>query len=85
MGGNDLVTTERVRDFIVTELRWDGPPSELTDDYPLLQTGVIDSLGLFRLVEFLESEYGIQIDDTELVPENFATLSSIVKLTERAA
>ena len=52
VGGNgELVTSDRVRDFIVTELRWEGPPSELTDDYPLLQTGVIDSLGLFRLVD----------------------------------
>jgi acyl carrier protein len=85
MGGTNLATSERVRDFIVSELRWEGPPSALTEDYPLIQTGVIDSLGLFRLVEFLESEYGIRIDDTEIVPENFATLSSIMKLTERAA
>ena len=32
--------TERVRDFIIEELRWDGTREELTEDYPLLESGV---------------------------------------------
>jgi acyl carrier protein len=73
-------TTEKVRDFIVDELRWDGPSHQLTDDYPLLDNGVIDSLGLFEIVQFLEAEYGVEIADDELVPENFATLTAIANL-----
>jgi acyl carrier protein len=78
-------TTEKVRDFIVDELRWDGASHQLTDDYPLLDNRVIDSLGLFEIVQFLEAEYGIEIADDELVPENFATLSAIGKLVESKA
>jgi acyl carrier protein len=80
-----LISTDRLRDFIVDELRWSGPRAELTDDYPLLENHVIDSLGLFRIVDFLEREYGIEIDDTELVPSNFATLSTIAALGERVS
>ena len=36
----------------------------------------IDSLGLIRLVAFLESDLGIRIEDEELIAENFATLRS---------
>jgi acyl carrier protein len=51
------------------------PP--LTDPDEPLQ---IDSLGLVRLVAFLESEFGYTIEDEELVAENFATMRSLGEL-----
>jgi acyl carrier protein len=78
-------TTEKLRNFIVDELRWDGASEQLTDDYALLDNGVIDSLGIFEIVKFLEAEYGIEIADDELVPENFATLSAIANMVQSKA
>jgi acyl carrier protein len=75
--------TDRIRTFIVDELGWRGPT--LTDDYPLLENRVIDSLGLFRIVGFLETEYGVKVADDQLVPGNFATLETIAELVERPA
>lgn len=66
-----------VRDFIATELSWDGTATDLTDDYPLLDKEVVDSLGIFKIISFLESKYDIEIDDEELVPENFETIEKI--------
>lgn len=40
----------------------------------------IDSLGLIRLVAFLESDLGIRIEDEELVADNFATLRTLGEL-----
>ena len=40
----------------------------------------IDSLGLIRLVAFLESDFGYRIEDEELIAENFATLRSLGEL-----
>ena len=40
----------------------------------------IDSLGLIRLVAFLESDFGYRIEDEELVAENFATLRTLGQL-----
>jgi acyl carrier protein len=40
----------------------------------------IDSLGLIRLVAFLESELGYRVEDEELVAENFATLRKLGEL-----
>jgi acyl carrier protein len=37
----------------------------------------IDSLGLIRLVSFMESDCGIRVEDEELIAENFATLRSL--------
>jgi acyl carrier protein len=75
------MVTDRIRNFILEDLGWRGP--ELTDDFPLLENLVIDSLGLFRVVGFLETEYGVQIPDDKLVPENFATLSTIARLVDQ--
>ena len=40
----------------------------------------IDSLGLIRLVAFLESDIGYRIEDEELIAENFATLRQLGEL-----
>lgn len=74
---------DRIRTFIIDELDWYEPVDQLTDDYPLIEREVIDSLGLFRLVTFLEDQ-GVEIADDDLVPDNFATLGDIVALTTRS-
>jgi acyl carrier protein len=76
-----MTTTDRLRNFIVDELGWRGPT--LTDDFPLLGNRVIDSLGLFRVVAFLETEYGVTIADQDLVPAKFATLETIARLVDQ--
>ena len=80
---SSAVSTDRIRAFIVDELGWRG--QELTDDFPLLENRVIDSLGLFRIVGFLETEYGVQVPDDQLVPDNFATLKTIAALAEQSS
>jgi acyl carrier protein len=40
----------------------------------------IDSLGVIRLVAFLESDLGIRVEDEELIAENFATLRQLDQL-----
>lgn len=73
---------QQIRDFIVDELQFQGKPEDLTDDYPLLENEVIDSMGIFQIVSFLESDLGVEVDDDELVPDNFSTIKSIVGLIE---
>ena len=70
---------DRVRRFIKDELNWDGG-GELTDDFPLIERQVLDSLGIFQLVSFLEEEFGIEVLDEELIPENFGTIEGIARL-----
>lgn len=41
------------------------------DDASLLDAGVIDSLAIVELTAFLEQEFGIRVDEDDLVPENF--------------
>jgi acyl carrier protein len=68
---------ERIRDLIVGDLRWPGPREELTDDLPLIERRVIDSLRLLHLVARLEAVFGIPIRDEEIVPATFGTIGSL--------
>jgi acyl carrier protein len=71
---------EQVRAFIVDDLAAYGYGEELADDYPLLRNGLIDSIGIAELVEFIEDEYGVQLTLDELVVENFGTVGQIAAL-----
>jgi acyl carrier protein len=72
-----------IREFITRELADDRIDGRMTDDYPLLEQQVLDSMGMFQLVAYLESEFGIEIDDEELVPANFGTIGDIARLVQR--
>ena len=74
---NERTTMEipqKLRDYI-NESRAPLPPVGDPDE-PLQ----IDSLGLIRLVSFMESDCGIRVEDEELIAENFATLRNLGKL-----
>jgi acyl carrier protein len=58
-------------------------PTELTDDLSLIESGVVDSTGMMGVILFLESEYGIRVEDRETVPENLETIARIAAFVER--
>jgi acyl carrier protein len=76
---------ERIREYLLTEAMQGAPPEELTDDTNLVEEEILDSLGIFALVEFLEESFGIQIDAEEVVMPNFQTVTTIAALVTRLA
>lgn len=75
-------TADHVRRFVIEELEFVGDPGDLTDDYQLLEEGVLDSLGIMALVEYLEAEFDIVIDEDDVVAERFETIRSISDLVD---
>jgi acyl carrier protein len=67
----------KIKQFLVDEFMPDMSPDELEDDFDLQTGGAVDSLGLLKLVAWLESEYGISVDESELGPESLRTVDSI--------
>jgi acyl carrier protein len=51
--------------------------ARVSKDTSLLESGILDSLGILDVVAFLESEFMIRIADEELVPENFRSLGAL--------
>ncbi len=71
-----------VERFILEEILIGDNRTKIAPDESLVSSNVIDSLAILRLISFLEEEFGIQVDDEELVPENFETLNEIKAFVE---
>jgi acyl carrier protein len=70
----------RIARFIVTQLDYQGPATDLIGSQPVRLIEAVDSAALLALVAFVEDAFGIQIQDVEFVPENFATVADLVRL-----
>ena len=68
---------KKIRTFLESEFMTDKPEHHLLDDESLIEKGIIDSLGIMKLVSFLEEEFQIKVRDEEFVPENFETISKL--------
>lgn len=75
-------TKETLRQFITTNF-YVPDPSALGDETSLLDQGIIDSTGVLELTAFLESKFGIQVADDELVPENLDSIAALVAYVGR--
>ena len=63
--------------FIQTELIRDRNHAVLNYTDNLIETGIIDSLGIQKLIAYMETTFSIQIAVDEVIPENFQTIEAI--------
>jgi acyl carrier protein len=80
MLGMDRDARTAIREFVIDRLAPTSGRTDIGDEDDLIDGGVIDSLGIFQLVAFLEETFGIAIGDEEITPENFASVSAIERL-----
>jgi len=78
-----MKTLDVLEKFMVTEIAVDLGKKSLVPDDDLLGSGIIDSMGVIKLVVFLEKTFGIGVADEDVVPENFQNLNCIVKFVEQ--
>ncbi len=67
---------EKIRAFIISNF-YVSDPSTLEDGMSLLDAGIVDSTGVLEIIAFIESEYGIQVADAEMLPENLDAVNNI--------
>ena len=71
----DVEVKDRIRRFIAEEVLYDEG-RQVANDQELLGA-VLDSLALLQLVAYLERQFGIDVADADLVPENFRSLDAL--------
>jgi acyl carrier protein len=77
-------TTLKIKQFIVDEFMPDVSVEELDSDFDLLTGGVVDSLGLLQVVAWLEAEFDVGVDESQLGPESFRTVDAIKTYVDQA-
>jgi methoxymalonate biosynthesis acyl carrier protein len=72
-------TSAEVRDFVlrITRLR------DLGDEDDILEAGLVNSLFLAKTLTFIEEKLGIEVNDDELIPDNFRSIGAITRMIER--
>ena len=74
---------EDVLEFIVSNYLFGDVRRAPRDDESLIESGVVDSTGILELIEFLESRFDIQIDESETLPTNLDSVSNLVSFVGR--
>lgn len=77
-------TTEikaQIKQFIVESTN--VAADEVKDDTMIFIQGYFDSMGFLLLISFLEEKFGIKVDDSELLEENFESVNAIAAFVER--
>jgi acyl carrier protein len=74
------VLKDQIREFIMENLAHAKGITSFTDDENLMESGVVDSLGIFRIVSFLEEDMRVRVGDEEINAETLQSVNSIEQL-----
>lgn len=74
--------SEKIKEFIITEVNPEANLQTLADDEPLIDSGIVDSLGVLRILGFLDEEFGIDLSGEEIKLERFRTVQTICAMIQ---
>lgn len=73
----------RIRDYILENYLFTNDQSMLNSSDSFLQKNVLDSTGMLEVIYFLEDEFGIKVQDDEMIPENLDSVNRIAAFIAR--
>ncbi len=81
---NETITlvqiSQRIREFLFENYLFGYDEKELSNDASFLNYGVLDSTGILELIVFIESEFNLDISDSEILPENLDSVDCVSHL-----
>ena len=72
----------RIRAYIIDTFLLGSTNRPIADDDSFTEQGILDSTSILELVTFIEIEFKIDVEDDELIPENFDSIKKLVAFTE---
>ncbi|MBK7250073.1 MAG: acyl carrier protein [Gammaproteobacteria bacterium] len=79
---DDTDLRAEVRNYLRENFLFGEEAPRLGDEESLIGRHVLDSTGFLELVAFLESRFGVRIEDPEMTPENLDAIASIATLVQ---
>ncbi len=72
---------EKIRKYIskATFLNEDA----IKNDTLIFELGLLDSMGLLFLIDFIKNEFNVEVNDTELIKENFESVNNISEFVRK--
>jgi acyl carrier protein len=80
---------EKIKNYIAENILFSSNGFPYSDDTSFLENGVIDSMNVLELVAFIEENFAITVEDSDLTPDNFDSINRMAdyiqfKTTEKA-
>ena len=69
---------QQLRNFIFSEIIFVAEPTSFSDDDNLIESG-LDSMGIMRLIVFLEEQFNVTLPDSEIDPDNIKSINTLEK------
>ena len=73
----------KIRTYIMDNILLGSADQSIADGDSFLEKGIIDSTGILELVAFVEDEFDIEVEDEELIPDNFDSIEKLAAYTQR--
>lgn len=70
-----------LKQFVIDNFLY-GEADGLQEHDSFLEKGIIDSTGVLELVDFIESSYGIKMQDSDLIPDNLDSIQRVAQFIE---
>ena len=67
-----------VRDYVLENYLFTDDESQLNNDDSFLEKGILDSTGILEIINLIEEEFGIKVEDHEMIPENLDSVNNVV-------
>jgi acyl carrier protein len=71
-----------INDFMQEEFLYDKPEIKITNDFNIIEQGILDSMDIFRLIQFIEEEIDISFEPEEMVQTNFQSINDIIRFVQ---
>lgn len=75
MTDNALEIREKVKNYVLQAVY--AEKDKIKDDSLIFKEGYFDSMGFMVLISFIEEEFGIKTNDSDLLEENFESINAI--------
>jgi acyl carrier protein len=76
-------TKSTIEQFILDQLLIGSDRTDIPEDEELVNSGIIDSMGMLRLITFLEEKFDFEIGDGDVGDQNFGTLGRLVAFVDQ--
>ena len=73
----------KIREYIDQNLLFRSDGYQYSDDTSFLEEGIVDSQGVMELVMFVEEEFGVLVEDADIIPDNFDSISQLAAYIHR--
>lgn len=67
-----------LRKFILENYLFTDDEAALTDDDSFLDNGILDSMGILELIDFLDEKFAIKVGGDELTPDNLDSINRLL-------